>query len=272
MNGALQKQHRHAHLGGPKGIFNAQGLTKERVVITEGPFDALSLLAAGYEACAIFAVDGLRWPWVKAPTIAFGFDQDQAGDSWRELACQATLLGIEVYFLPRETYAGFKDLNEVWVANKHLALGERTEAQPENSPNMSPDSHAQPEPQGDPATALNDQVIGIKSCAAVCPQYVLKEIEPESPAFCLYWGLGILIDDPICRPYKEGLVPKERVSTLSDFAAASPYGLAGLEYSQSLKGDKACQDSGDDITTSPGEPPVEGRHLVKNYKGAGLPS
>ncbi len=269
VNSALQKQHRHAHLAGPKGIFNAQGLTKERVIITEGPFDALSLLAAGYEACAIFGVDGLRWPWVKAPTIAFGFDQDQAGDSWRELACQATLLGIEVYFLPRETYAGFKDLNEVWVANKHLALGEWTEAQPENSPNMSPDSHTQPEPQGDPATTLNDGEIEIKPCADTCPQYVLAEIEPELPAFCLYWGEGLFIGTPICRPFKEGRVPKERVSTLTDLATSKPYALVGLAYCRSPEGNQTCQDSEETTNPPPGKPPGEGRHLVKIKKVQG---
>jgi len=99
----------------------------------------------------------------------------------------------------------------------------------------------------------------IKSCAE-CSQYLAKEIEPELPAFCLYWGEGLLITNPVCRLLKEGRVPKERVTTLTDLAAASPYGLAGLEYFRSLKGDEACQDGGD---ASQGDPPKEGRHLVK---------
>ena len=144
---SLQKQHRHAHLEGPKGIFNAPALTKDRVFITEGPFDALSLLAAGHEACAIFGLNGLRWPWVKATTVVFGFDRDQAGESWRELACQATLLGKEAYFLSQETYAGYKDLNEAWTANRHLELGEWTDAPPDIPSHISFISDKPPEPQ-----------------------------------------------------------------------------------------------------------------------------
>jgi len=105
----------------------------------------------------------------------------------------------------------------------------------------------------------------INSCVE-CPQYVAKEIEPELPAFCLYWGEGLLIDNPICRPLKEGRVPNERVTILTDLAAASPYGLAGLEYSQSLKAEEAYQDGGN---ASHGEPPGEGRHLVKIKKVRG---
>lgn len=94
----------------------------------------------------------------------------------------------------------------------------------------------------------------IESCVK-CPQYVVKEIEPELPAFCLYWGEGLLIDNPICRLLKEGRVPKERVSSLSDLATASPYGLPGLGYVQSLKTEEPRQDAGD---PSPEEPPGGG--------------
>lgn len=262
LNGDLLKQHRHAHLEGPKGIFNAQALTKDRAFITEGPFDAVSLLAAGHEACAIFGLNGLRWPWVKAATVVFGFDRDQAGESWRELACHAMLLGIEVYFLSRVTYAGYKDLSEAWAANRYLELGEwtdRTDSRPDNSSNISSNWDEQPEPQSDPSTSHSDHVAEIMSCAA-CPQYVAKEIEPGLPAFCLYWGEGLLIDNPICRLLQESLIPTEPVTTLTDLAAASPYGLAGLEYSQTLKGKETYQDRGD---ASHGGPPGEGRHLVQ---------
>jgi hypothetical protein len=105
----------------------------------------------------------------------------------------------------------------------------------------------------------------IKSCAE-CPQYVVKEIEPEFPAFCLYWGEGLLADTSTCRPLKEGQVPKERVTTLTDLAAASPYGLAGLEYSQSLEVVKARQEGKD---RSHGDLPEEGQHLVKITKVLG---
>jgi hypothetical protein len=128
---SLPKKYCHAHLEGPRGVFNAQALSKQKVFITEGSFDALSLLAAGYDACAIFGVNGLRWPWVKAQVVVFGFDQDGAGEGWRDLAYQGTLLGKEVYFLPQETYANQKDLNAAWVATGKLDIGEWKETSSE---------------------------------------------------------------------------------------------------------------------------------------------
>jgi hypothetical protein len=127
------KKYRHAHLEGPRGVFNAQALANQEAFITEGSFDALSLLAAGYDACAIFGVNGLRWPWVKAQVVVFGFDQDGAGEGWRDLAYQGTLLGKEVYFLPQETYANHNDLNAAWVATGQLDIGEWKETSPEQS-------------------------------------------------------------------------------------------------------------------------------------------
>ena len=104
LNGSVPKQYRHAHLEGPKGVFNARGLDQRKVFITEGPFDALSLLAAGYEACAIFGVNGLRWPWVKARLVVFGFDQDGAGEAWRDLAYQGTCWGkMFIFYLRKPT-------------------------------------------------------------------------------------------------------------------------------------------------------------------------
>ena len=105
----------------------------------------------------------------------------------------------------------------------------------------------------------------IRSCAE-CPQYVIKEIEPELPAFCLYWGEGLLDGNSFCQPLKEGRVPKERVTTLTDLSASSPYGLAGLEYCHSLKREEPHQDYGD---ASQVGPPTEGRHLVKIKKVRG---
>ena len=87
-------------------------------------FDALSLMAAGYsDAVAIFGVDGLRWEWVKARRVVFCLDRDAAGERWRELAWEGILRGKEVYFLPPAAYAGYKDLNEAWVATGQLDIG-----------------------------------------------------------------------------------------------------------------------------------------------------
>jgi hypothetical protein len=155
-DGSLQKQHRHAHLEGPKGVFNTRALTKERVFITEGSFDAISLLAAGYEACAIFGVNGLRWPWVKAQVVVFGFDQDQAGQAWRDLAYQGTVLGKDVYFLPQETYANNKDLNAAWAATGHLDIGAWTETKPESSFATDSQPHQGNEAESSTAPSLDD--------------------------------------------------------------------------------------------------------------------
>lgn len=116
-NEKVPKDARHDHLPGPKGAFNAPALVGDTVFICEGPFDALSLIAAGYkEACAAFGVGGLRWEWVKARRVVFCFDQDEAGSTWRELAWEGVLRGKTIFFLPEQVYAGYKDVNEAWVA------------------------------------------------------------------------------------------------------------------------------------------------------------
>lgn len=125
----VPKADRHMHLSGAKGAFNAAALTGETVYLCEGAFDAISLIAAGKpEACAIFGVGGLRWEWLKARRIVFCFDQDGAGEKWRELASKACLLGFEVFWLPKDVYQGHKDLNEAWAASGRLDLGEWVKA------------------------------------------------------------------------------------------------------------------------------------------------
>lgn len=125
-NEKVPKAERHDHLPGPKGIFNARALNAETVFICEGVFDALSLMAAGHmNTCAIFGLDGLRWEWIKAKRIVFALDQDQPGQrAWQELAQEGMLRGFEVYFLPAPVYAGYKDLNEAWVATGRLEIGD----------------------------------------------------------------------------------------------------------------------------------------------------
>jgi hypothetical protein len=49
----------------------------------------------------------------------------------------------------------------------------------------------------------------VPSCPEVkCPQYMVEELEEGFPAFCNYWQEGLLIDNPICRDYREGKVSK----------------------------------------------------------------
>ena len=52
LDGVTPKEIRHDHLPGPKGYFNAAGLVNGDgpLLICEGPFDALGLIAAGYPA------------------------------------------------------------------------------------------------------------------------------------------------------------------------------------------------------------------------------
>lgn len=120
----VPKEIRHDHLPGLKGVFNAPALLEDTVIICEGAFDALSLLTAGYNACAVYGVDGLRWHWVKSKRVVFAFDADTAGQKWKEHAWDGVLLGKQVYFLPPEAYRGHKDINELWVADKALNIEE----------------------------------------------------------------------------------------------------------------------------------------------------
>jgi DNA primase len=120
-NDKVPKRCRHDHLPGPKGYFNAAALASGEgpLFVTEGPFDALSLIAAGCpRTTAIFGVDGWRWEWVrKVPHLVFGLDADSRGqEAWRLLARQARLRGKAVAYLPPEAYGGYKDVNEAWMA------------------------------------------------------------------------------------------------------------------------------------------------------------
>lgn len=99
--------------------LDGQPAVEEGVFICEGPFDALSLLAAGKErVIAIFGVNGWRWEWARSITgLVFALDADETGQtSWRDLARQARLRGKRVAFLPPEAYGEAKDVNEAWIS------------------------------------------------------------------------------------------------------------------------------------------------------------
>jgi DNA primase len=90
--------------------------------VCEGAFDALALLAAGVpRVVAIFGVQGWRWDWVREVRA---LDADAAGQQqWRQLARQAALRGKQVGVLAPETYRGYKDVNEAWMAGA-LTIGD----------------------------------------------------------------------------------------------------------------------------------------------------
>lgn len=110
---------KHDNLNLPKGVFNCQGLIEHEVILTEGAFDALSLLLAGYNAAAIFGVRGFDTRWVKSKEIIFAFDQDEAGrEGWRVLADQLQEAGKQVYTLAPEWYNGHNDIGDLWQAER----------------------------------------------------------------------------------------------------------------------------------------------------------
>lgn len=115
----VPRELRHDHLPGAKGCFNGRvlGLGEGPVHVCEGPFDALSLMAAGaLRAVAIFGVTGWRWEWFRdVRELVFAFDADEAGGRWRGLAREAVLRGRRVSFIPPASLGGCKDVNEAWV-------------------------------------------------------------------------------------------------------------------------------------------------------------
>ena len=110
---------KHYHLKGrQKGIFNASALREKDglLFVTEGAFDALSLIVRGYRAVAIFGLDGLRWEWVREREIVLALDTDSAGvKGVSELAKKAQQFGIKLRRLTVEELGGCKDVNEALV-------------------------------------------------------------------------------------------------------------------------------------------------------------
>lgn len=115
---------RHDHLPGHKGYFNFPALesanaNKADLFVCEGPFDALSIMAAcpGAHAIAIFGVQGWHDDWPCLPRrIVLALDADSAGQKgWRNLARRLALRGKRVLSLPPEAFGGAKDANEAWV-------------------------------------------------------------------------------------------------------------------------------------------------------------
>lgn len=112
---------RHRHLGGNKGHFNAVAYVRGvgPLLVCEGPFDALSAMAAGHErAIALFAAKQWRWDWARGvDDLVLALDQDGTGRvSAEKLAVAAAIRGRRVALLRSEAYSGHKDLNSAWCA------------------------------------------------------------------------------------------------------------------------------------------------------------
>jgi DNA primase len=110
---------RHDHLPGSKGYFRAETLTKGDgpLYVCEGPFDALSLLAAGHiRVLATFGARSWRWDWVRnIDHLVFALDQDPAGQTAQQtLARGALLRGKQASAISSEALGKSKDINEWW--------------------------------------------------------------------------------------------------------------------------------------------------------------
>jgi DNA primase len=134
-NDKVPKRFRHDHLPGQEGYFNALTLINGEgpLFVAEGPFDTLSLFAAGnLRATAIFGVTGWRWQWAReVQHLVFALDADPTGQQgWRELARQARLRAKRVEFLPPEAYGGRKHVNEAWVSTAGSPYGPKEAGTP----------------------------------------------------------------------------------------------------------------------------------------------
>lgn len=126
-DGDIPKAARHDHLSGPRGYFNAAalgGACDGPLFVTEGAFDALTLIAAGeVRTVAIFGVNGWRWEWARGVAdVALAFDADTADPAnpshhaVKALVREALLRGRRVSVLPLEAYGVHKDASEAWIA------------------------------------------------------------------------------------------------------------------------------------------------------------
>lgn len=109
---------RHHHLARPKGVMNGLALLSGEVWLTEGPFDALALIAAGIpNAVAVFGVGGIRWNWLRGcRRLVLAFDADETGRrAIHEQAQQALMRGVAVEYLTPAELGGAKDVAEAWA-------------------------------------------------------------------------------------------------------------------------------------------------------------
>jgi len=114
---------KHDLLPGPKGLFNPAALTAPTLILTEGIFDALSVMAAGKPAAALcgLSIRDAWWREIPAQVIILAVDADHAGqERGQVLAANATQAGKQVIMLHANDLEGHKDLNEHWTTMKRL--------------------------------------------------------------------------------------------------------------------------------------------------------
>jgi hypothetical protein len=104
----------------PAGWFSADFENVPRtVILVEGAFDRLTLLAAGFQANEIIALVGTAAPvdWLPAQvkTVVLALDGDEGGqEASSRLADQLALAGLQVKICPVRQDGRGKDWNERW--------------------------------------------------------------------------------------------------------------------------------------------------------------
>jgi len=145
-----EKQFRHAHLPLPKGHFNSPAFLAdgEPLYICEGVFDALSLLAVGFDrVVAVFGLGGFRWDWVQPheKEIILALDQDSAGQkAIPTFLDQATQRGIRVARVTADEIGGAKDINEALVMGSLFLRGAKA---PDSPPARDAEHKGNPPPR-----------------------------------------------------------------------------------------------------------------------------
>ena len=118
-----EKSLRHDFLPGAKGVFHAQSLKEDWVVLTEGVFDTLACLTAGRPSTALCGLTTREnwWQAIAANNIIIALDADEAADYRRETIVQeAKQWKTRILLLKGESLHPHKDLNEYWVQEKRL--------------------------------------------------------------------------------------------------------------------------------------------------------
>jgi transcription elongation factor Elf1 len=159
---------------GPRGsaLFMTPGAFDGDIVITEGPFDALSLAAIGIPSIALVGTSGPAWLRVKCGLrrVAIALDADKAGDdAAAKLSAELTSLGAQC---ERWRPQGGKDWNEILV--KLGPTGLKAQVRP-STPEPQP---RQPEPQPDAITSTSSGKPPLRTAAIYDNIELVKEPRP----------------------------------------------------------------------------------------------